>query len=326
MNVRSAVLLAAAGILAPSAALAQSAAAYPSKLVRLVVPFVPGGGTDLIARMTAQGLGTAWGKPVIVENRPGANSLLGVEYVVKAPPDGHTMLIGSPSSYSLNPFMYQDKEKLSFDLARDLAPVTMLGSLPLIFTVHPTMQVRSIRELIALAKSRPGDLNYGTSSIAFYVIFEAFSQKAGIRMTRISYKGSGPAIQAQLSGEVPVLILDSPSALPHIKSGKIVPIAITSAQRAPYLPDIQTLAEAGLPGAAQTLWVGLFTRSGTPREVIGRIQAEAARVMLAPELRERLAGVGTEPVGSTPEAFAEHLRTELANYGPVIRDLNIQMQ
>jgi len=324
MDIRMPILFAATAALAPAAAFAQSAAlAYPSKQVRMVVGLPPGGSNDILARLVANGLSLAWNQPVVVENRPGAYTVIATEQVLKAPPDGHTLLVGATSTYSVNPYIF---DKLSYDPARDLAPITMMGSVPLLITVHSSVAAKSIRELIALAKSRPGELNYGTPSISFHIVAEIFNRQAGIVMTRVPYKGSGPTLTGHIAGEVQVAIVDTAPALPHIRSGKILPLAITSRQRASYLPEVPTMTEVGLPEFAEALWVGLLARSGTPREIISRIHAETVRILRAPELRTRLIDMGIDPVGDTPEAFAEYLRAESARFGPIIKAANIRAE
>jgi tripartite-type tricarboxylate transporter receptor subunit TctC len=314
------MLLAFAGVLALETAFAQGTLpAYPSKPIRIVVAFPPGGSNDIMARFAAQRM-QAWGQPVVVENRPGANTIIAAELVAKAPPDGHTLLIGASSTYTVNPAIYP---KLPYDPVRDLAPVTLMGSLPLVIAVNPSLPATSIRELIALAKSRPGELNYGTPTVTFHVAVEAFSQLTGIRMNRIPYKGSVSAITALIAGDVQFVFMDAAPIIPQVKSGRIRALAVTSAQRVPHLPEVPTVSESGLPGYELIFWTGLFAPAGTPRDIIGRIQAEVARAMHAPENRERLAALGIDPVANSPEEFAGYLRAEAARYATVIKAANI---
>jgi len=324
VTIKIAILFAAAAALAPAAASAQPAApAYPSKQVRMVVGLPPGGSNDILARAVAQGISVAWGQPVIVEIRPGANGILAINQVLKAPPDGYTLLVGAQSGYSINPFAY---DKLSYDPARDLAPITMFGNIAVLVVVHPSVQAKSVRELIALAKSRPGELNYGTPAISFHVVAETLSQRAGIRLTRIPYKGSVPTVTALLAGDIQIGFVDPAPVLPHIKSGRVRVLAITSGQRARYLPEVPTVAEDGVPEFDERIWIGLFARGGTPREIIDRVYAEAARTLQAPELRARLADLGIDPVANSPEAFAAYLRAESARFGPIIKAANIRAE
>lgn len=314
-------LLAAAALIAAGSALAQGAAnAYPARPIRIVVAFPPGGSNDIMARIAAQRMTQDWGQPVVVENRPGANTIIGAEMVAKAAPDGHTLLIGASSTYTVNPAIYS---KLPYDPVRDLAPVTMVGSLPLVIAVHPSVPAGSIREFIALAKSRPGALNYGTPTVTFHVAIESFSQLTGIRMNRIPYKGSVPTITALIAGDVQFVFMDAPPIIPHVKSGRVRALAVTSSKRINNLPEVPTVSESGQQGYELIFWTGLFAPAATPREVVGKIQAEIARAMHAPESRERLAALGIDPVVNSPEEFAAYLRTEAARYAAVVKAANI---
>ena len=310
-------------LLAVQAALAQTPGPYPSKPVRMVVAFPPGASNDIMGRIAAQRMSQVWGQPVVVENRPGANTIIGAELVAKAPPDGHTLLIGASSTYTVNPALYP---KLPYDPVRDLAPVTLMGSLALTVAVNPSVPVSSIGELIALAKARPGQINYGTPTVTFHVAVESFSQLTGIKVTRIPYNGSVPTVTGLMAGDIQFVFMDPPAVIPQIKAGKVRAIAVTSLQRVPYLPDVPTVAESGLPGFEIIFWTGLFAPGGTPRDIIGRVQAEAAKAMHAPENRERLNTMGIVPVGDTPEEFAALLKKEAASYAKVIKEANIQAE
>ena len=301
------------------AVLAQTAA-FPNKPMRLVVPLPPGGSNDLIARHVAQKFGESWGQPVVVENRPGANTIIGTEQVVKSAPDGHTLLIGVTSTWNINPVIYP---KLSYEPSRDLAPVTMLGNHALIIAVNPAVPANSLRELVALAKSQPGKLNYGTPAVAFHVVVETFSEAAVARFNRVPYKGSVPALSGLLGGDLQFVFIDPPPALPHIRAGKLRALAVTSTRRTSYLPDVPTVAEAGIPGFEAVFWIGLFAPAATPRDIIAKLQQEASRAVLGPEGRERMAALGIDPVGNSPEDFAAYLKAEGARYAPVIRAANI---
>jgi tripartite-type tricarboxylate transporter receptor subunit TctC len=318
------ICLLLAALAAAQAAIGQGGApAYPSKQVRMVVPFPPGASNDIMARIVSQRMGQVWGQPVVVENRPGANTIIGAEIVAKAPPDGHTLLIGASSTYTVNPALYP---KLPYDPVRDLVPVTLLGSLALVIAVNPAVQAHTIGELVALAKSRPGQINYGTPTITFHIAVESFSQLVGMRVTRVPYNGSMPTVTGLIAGDIQFVFMDAPAVIPQVKSGKLRAIAVTSAQRVPYLPDVPTVAESGHPGYELIFWTGLFAPSATPREIIGRVQTEAARAMHAPENRERLATMGIMPVGNMPEEFAAMLKVEAARYAKVIKEANIKAE
>ena len=317
--VRSILILAA---LFGAQTVCAQAPAYPSRPIRMVVPFPPGASNDLMARVAAQHMTEAWGQPVVVENRPGANSIIGAEIVAKAPPDGYTLLIGVSSTYTVNPAVYS---KLSYDPVRDLAPVTMMGSLPLVIAVNPSVPASTIQEFIALAKSRPGQLNYGTPTITFHVAVQSFSQLTGIQLTRVPYNGSLPTLAGLLAGDVQFVFMDSPPIVPLVKSGKLRALAVTSAKREPSLPQVPTVAESGLPGYELIFWTGLFVPAATPRAIVNRLQAEVARAMHAPENSARFAALGIEPVGDSPDEFAAYLRGETARYAKVIKEANIRL-
>ena len=289
----------------------------------MVVPFPPGASNDLMARIAADRMSHVWGQPVVVENRPGANTIIGAEMVAKAPPDGHTLLIGASSTYTVNPLLYP---KLPYDPVRDLAPITLMGDLALVVGVNPAVPVSSIRELIALAKSRPGQVNYGTPTITFHVAVESFSQQTGIRVNRIPYNGSIPTVMGLMAGDIQFVFMDPPPIIPQIKAGKVRAIAVTSLKRVPYLPDVPTVSESGLPGFELIFWTGAFAPSATPREIVGRVQVEMARAMHAPENQDRLSTLGVVPVGNTPEEFTALLRAESARYAKVIKEGNIKAE
>jgi len=294
---------------------------YPAKPIRVVVAFPPGGTNDILARLIGQRWSEAWGQPVIVENRPGANTIIGAELVVKAPPDGYTLLVGASSTYTVNPAIYR---KLPYDPVRDLAPVTTFGNIPLVIAVHPSVPANSVRELIALAKSRPGQLNYGTPTVTFQVVIEMFAQMASVQLNRIPYKGSVPTLTGLIAGDVQIVFLDAPPIIPHLRSGKLKALAVTSPERFAAVPDLPTVGESGLPGYEVVFWTGLFAPAGTPREIIARLQQETVRVLQLPATRERLASLAIVPGGIPTEQFVEQLRAEAARYATVAKKLNIQ--
>lgn len=312
------MLLACGLSIAMMAAVAQD---FPTRPIRLIVPLPPGGSNDLLARYLALKLTEAWGQPVLVENRPGGNTIIGTEQVVNAPADGHTLLIGVTSTYTINPLIYS---KLSYDPVRDLSPVTMIGDHALIVAVNPSVPASSLRELIDLAKSQPGRLNYGTPTVTFQVVIEEFNQAAGVKSNHIPYKGSVPMLTGLLAGDLQFVFIDPPPALPHLRAGKLRALAVTSANRAPYLPDVPTVAEAGISGYAAALWIGLFAPSATPRAIVTKLQQEVSRIVRSPEGRERFAALGISPVGGTSEEFLTYLKAEAIRYAPVIRATNIR--
>ena len=297
-----------------------AAQSYPSGPLRVIVPFPPGGGTDILSRLVAQKLNESWGQPVIVENRGGANGTIGSALAATATPNGHTMLM-VPSGFAVNPSLY----KLPFDTLRDFTPVTQLASNPSVVAVNNAFPVKTVKELIAYLKARPDQVNYASSGNGSppHMMTELFKLMTGTRMTHVPYKGGGPATTAVVGGEVPVYIMAPAQASPHLKSGRLRALAVTSEKRDSAFPDLPTLAEAGVPGYAMTNWYGLLVPAGTPRAAVTRLHEEVVRVVNLPELRERLAREGSTVVGSTPAQFAKFLREEIAKAAKVVKTAGI---
>ena len=297
---------------------------YPSRPLRMIIPFPPGGGTDTLARPVAKELEKAWGKPVVVENRGGANGTIGAAVVAKSAPDGHTMLI-VPYGFAVNPSMYKE---LPFDAARDFEPVSQLASNPSVLVVHPSFPPRTVKELIALLKKRPGEINYASSGSGSppHLFTEQFMIMTGTRMTHIPYKGGGPATIAIISGEVSVYIMAPLQAMPHLKSGRLIALGVTSKNRDPAFPDIPTIAEAGVPGYAMTNWYGLLVPGGTPKPVVSKLNAEIVRILNLRDIKDRLAAEGVTVVGSTPEEFAAFLKDEIAKSERIVKKAGIDRQ
>lgn len=317
------LLIAAA--LAAAGASAASAQTYPTKPVRLVVGFAPGGSTDVTARIVAQKLSEAWKQQVIVDNRSGAGGNIGAEAVAKAPPDGYTLLIATTGVMAINHRLYRN---LPFDAVRDFAPVTQIGALPLILIVHPSLPARSVKELIAIAKARPGQLSYASSGVgsATHMTTELFRMMAGVDIVHIPYKGSGQAMADLIGGQVGLAFDQITSSLPQVESGKLRALAVTSAKRFPSVPKLPSVAEAGIPGYESVSWNGISAPAGTPREIIGRIQSEVARTVQLPDIKERFFKDGIEPVASTPEQFAAHIRSERTKWEKVVDAAGIKPQ
>ena len=292
---------------------------YPSKSIRYVVPYAPGGSTDIVARVLAQKLSDAMGQQVVVDNRPGAGGSIGADIVAKSPPDGYTMVTAVTGIMAINQFLYR---KLPFDPEKDFAPVTQVGSLPLILVVHPSIPAKNVRELIAVAKARPGQLNYGSSGVgtATHMTTELFKTMAGIDLVHIPYKGSGQVMGDVIGGQLALIFDQIVSSLPHVQGGKLRMLAITSAKRFPSLPDLPTVAESGVPGYESISWAGVAVPAGTPKEIVARLHAEIVKVLAMPDIRERFLRDGIETVGSTPEQFAEHIRRERIKWAKVVRD------
>lgn len=294
-----------------------AAQSYPLGPLRMIVPFPPGGGTDILARAIGQKLNEAWGQPVVVENRGGANGTIGAAMAAKATPDGHAMLI-VPSGFAVNPSIYKN---LPFDSTRDLAPVTQLASNPSLLVVHPSFPPRTVKELIAFLKARPDEINYASSGNGSppHLFTELFKQMTGTRMTHVRYKGGGPATVAIVAGEIPVYIMAPMQAAPHLKSGRLRALGVTSAKRDPAYPDIPTIAEAGVAGYAVMNWYGLLVPAGTPKPALSKLHAEIVRIVNLPEIRDRLAAEGATVIGSTPEQFAAFLKDEMAKAARIVK-------
>jgi tripartite-type tricarboxylate transporter receptor subunit TctC len=321
MKLRVIAFLVGSLALGTQASAQNAAAGYPKEPVRFIVAFAPGGGTDTLARLVGQHLGKALGQPVIVENRAGASGIIAAEYVARAAPDGYTLLVGGSGPMVFNPVTYS---KLPYDAIANFAPITILGSYPIVFTAKQDLPVKSIAELIKLAKEKPTELNYGSAGASFQVPAEYFSQLAGIKMTMIPYKGSGPASQALLSGEIDLLVADIAPSMSLAKSGKTRALAVTTAKRSPALLGVPTIAESGLPGFDVSLFSSLAAPAGTPPEIIRRLHTEVAKVLQLPEVKERLAAMGIEPGGTTPEESAARFRREIAVYGPAAKAANVR--
>ena len=290
--------------------------------MRIVPPYPPGGGTDILSRAIAQKLTERSGQPAIVDNRAGANGTIGAAYVAKAPPDGHTLLL-VPAGYAANPALYKS---LPYDQSRDLAPVSHLASGPLVLVVHPSLPAKSIKEFIALARSRPGEINCGSAGNGSlpHLSLELFKSMSGTKITHIPYKGSGVAIADVLGGQVPVYFMNILQSLPLIKANRLRALGVTSPTRSPIAPDLPAIAEAGLPGFDMTNWYGLLVPSATPRDTVQRIQQEVSRILNLPELKQRLGEDGMTVVASTPDEFTRFLKVETAKYNRVIETAGIK--
>ena len=312
---RSLVGAIAAATLPPHAARAQG---YPARTIRIVVPYPPGGPTDVLARIVASRLPDALGQQVVLDNKPGASGMIGAEIVAKAAPDGYTLLANA-SVHVINPGLYPT---MPFDAIADFVPVTLLATVPLILVVNNDLPVKSVRELIAYAKANPARLNFASSgnAAAPHLAGESFKLAAGVAMQHVPYKGSAPAITDLIGGQVQLMFDSMPSAMPHVKAGKIRPLAVTTARRVAAVPDLPTVAEAGVPGYDISTWYGIWAPRGTPRDIALRLQFEIAKVLRLPEVRERFAGLGAEPVGNTPDEFAAYCRSELDKWARVVRE------
>jgi tripartite-type tricarboxylate transporter receptor subunit TctC len=315
-----AALLAAAAIAVIGAAAAQP---YPAKPIRLVVPFAPGGGTDNLARIFLPRMSESLGQQIVIDNRPGAGGNIGVEIVAKAPADGYTLLMVD-TSFTVNPNLFP---KLPFDTLKDFAPVTLLAAAPVILVAHPSVPANTVQELVALAKAKPGTLNYasGGNGASTHLGGELFRMVAGIDIVHIPYKGTGPAMQDLLGGHVSVMFSGISSAKPQAEAGKLRALAVTGAARNSAMPEVPTFAEAGLGAVdAGTFW-GMLAPAGTPPPIIERLHAEAAKALALPDIRERIAALGYDAIAGSPAAYADNIRAEIDKWGKVIKTAGIKV-
>jgi tripartite-type tricarboxylate transporter receptor subunit TctC len=298
-----------------------SAQQWPTGPIRIVVPFPPGGFNDTLARTLAAELPKTLGQPVIVDNRPGGNSIIGTEFVAKSKPDGHTLFIGA-----LPMAVLQSLYKTSFDAAKDFSPITIGGITYNVLVAHPSLPANSVSELIELAKAKPGKLNYASTGngSSNHLAFELFKLLSGTDIQHIPYKGSAPAMTDLIGGRVDVMFNLIPNAMEQVKTGRLKVLGVSSDKRTPLAPGVPTVAEAGVPGFAFAVWIGVLAPAGTPKPIISRLHAEISKIVTTPEVRERFAQQGVEVAPNTPEQFAEYLRSEVAHWGKVVKDANIK--
>lgn len=309
-------------LVVPTAGAAGTTETYPSKHVRVVVPTAPGGGLDMLARMLAQRLSATLGQQFLIDNRPGAGATIGTGLVARSAPDGYTLLI-VPSSFTITSSLYK---RLPYDPVKDLAPVMLVASTPSVLVVHPSIPVRSVRDLIKLAKAQPGQLNYASAGVGTHshLGMEMLKKMARFEATNIPHKGMGPAITDIIAGHASLLITGLPPVFSHIKAGKLRAIAVADAERSRVLPALSTVAESGLPGYAVENWFGLFVPAGTPEVIIARLNAEIVRILQLPELRAQVLEQGYELVGSTPKRLSEQIELEIPKWAKVIREIGLQ--
>lgn len=312
-----------AGLLLHSMAQAQSRP-YPEKPVRVIVPAPPGSAPDFLARLLGQKLSEAWSQPVVIDNVVGASGNIGTDRVAKATPDGYTLLFNTIGPIAVNVSLFGDK--LPYDPLKDLAPISLVAKMPNLLTVNPGVPVRSLKELIAMAKKEPGKLRYGTAGpgTTQHLSGELLNTLAGIKLVSIPYKSSAQMTTDAIGGQIEVLFHNAPVLLPHIKAGTLRPIAITSATRSAAVPDVPTMAEAGVPGFEITAWFGFMAPGGTPQRLIQKISADIARIVATPEIRERILSQASEPVGNRPEEYAAFINAEIVKWRGVIKQANIK--
>jgi tripartite-type tricarboxylate transporter receptor subunit TctC len=295
--------------------------AYPSKPIRILVGYAAGGGNDIIVRVMQPEMQKGLGQPVIVENKPGAQSIIAAEAAAKSPPDGYTIFMGPSGPMTINPATYS---KLPYDPVRDFVPISMICEFPLLVTVDAKLPIRNVKELVAYAKANPGKSNYASSAGIFQITTELFKQKTGTAIEMIPYKSSGESVQAVVSGQVMMTIVDPPPATPALKAGTLRGLAVTSAKRHPAWPDLPTMAEAGVPDMEVPVWTAFFAPAKTPPAIIARLQKEVARVVHTPEVKERFAQMALQPVGSSPEELGRRVTRDIEKWTAVAKAANIK--
>ena len=295
-----------------------SAQTWPSKPIRLINPFPPGGGATIIGRLMAQELTERLGQSVVFDNRGGAGGIIGMEIAARAAPDGYTFTMATASTVTIHPLL----SKTPFDPIKDFSPVSHVSNVPLLLVIHPSVTAKSTKEFLALLKSQPGKLNFASSgnAAAPHLAGESFKLLTGVQMQHVPYKGSAPALTDLIGGQVQLMFDSMPSAMPHVRSGKCRALAVTTAIRSPALPDLPTLAESGVPGFDISTWYGLWAPKGTSREIVQKLADETARILKLAEVRERYASLGAEPVGSSPDEFAAYCRSELAKWSKIVKE------
>lgn len=305
------------------AAIAVSAESYPARPIRFVVPYPPGGGTDIVTRLISPPLAEGLGQQIVIDNRGGAGGIIGTEIVAKALPDGYTMLFVVPAQTSVNPALYKS---LPYDPLRDFAPVTQLTIYELAMVAHPSLPASSVKQLLALAKAKPGTINLGSagSGSAGHMAAEWFRMMTGVQWVHVPYKGAGPALTELIGGQVQVLFATTLATLPHVRAGRLKPLGVTGTKRSPAAPDVPTIAES-VPGYEFTQWQGVVVPAKTPRAIIKRLNAELVKVMNLPRVKERVLELGSIPVGSTPEQFAVLLKSELEKYAKIVKAAGIKV-
>ena len=293
-------------------------AQYPTKPIKMVVPFPPGGTTDIMARAVAADLQKSLGQPVIVDNKAGAGGNIGSDYVAKSAPDGYTLLMGTVGTHAINVSLYP---KMPYDAVKDFAPVSLVAGVPNVLVAAPNYPVNSVKDLIDAAKKSPNMVTFASSGngTSIHLSGELFKQLAGVQMTHVPYKGSSSALPDVMSGQVNVMFDNAPSVMPQIKGGKLKAIAVTSSKRSPALPNVPTIAESGLPGFEATSWFGVLAPAGTPKEIVDKLSHAIAKALQTPEMKDRLAAQGAEAVGNTSEQFAAHIKAEIDKWAKVVK-------
>jgi len=300
-----------------------AAQTYPSRSIRIVVPFPPGGGTDIGTRIVGQKLQESLGQPVVIENKPGASGIVGTEFTAKAAPDGYTLMVGNIGTHTINVSLFK---KLSYDPVKDFAPISQMALLPMFLLVNPAVPANSVRELVAYAKAKPGQVNYSSSGAGGmpHVSAELFRSMAGIDIVHIPYKGGGPAVADLIGGQVQISFATVLESISHVKGGKLRALAVSSAKRSAAMPELPTLAEAGVTGYESGSWLALYAPAGTPADIVARLSAEAIRIVNLPDVRERLLQQGADPVGGTAAELVATMQADTAKYARVLREAGVK--
>jgi tripartite-type tricarboxylate transporter receptor subunit TctC len=304
---------------------ATAATAYPARALRLIVPFPPGGPADALARLVGDKLSVSLGQAVVVDNRPGAGGNIGMELGAKSAPDGYTLILAPAGNLTVNPALYRS---VPYDVARDFEPVTVIASVPNVLVVHPAIAVKNVAELIQYAKAHPGTLNYSSpgNGSGAHLAGELFKSMAGTDIVHIPFNGIAPAVGAVVGGQVQMMFAGAPTALPQVKAGRLVALGVASPRRIAAAPEVPTLAESGLPGFDVTSWYGIIAPAGTPHDSIAKLQTEIAGALTQPDVRERLAALGADPIGNTSAEFATMIKVETAKWGKIVKDANIRVE
>jgi tripartite-type tricarboxylate transporter receptor subunit TctC len=312
------LLLTAAALVVAHLAAPAYGQSYPTRPIRFVVPFAPGGSTDTLARSISIKMADTMGQQIVVDNRSGGNGNIGMQIVAEAPPDGYTIVLGYIANLAIGPHLYA---KLPFDPVKSFAPVTLLAESPNILVAHPSLPVKSVKELIAYAKAHPGTLNFGSASVASvgHLTGVMLNQMAGIDLQHVPYKGSGHAVIDVVGGQIQLMFSGMSSVMPHIKAGRLRPLAVTGAKRSPAAPDVPTIAESGFPGFAATAWYGVLAPAQTPKPIVKRLHDEVLHALAQPDVKQRLESVGFEIEGSTPEQFGSYIKNEIKKWEKVVK-------
>jgi len=318
-NIKAVLSLIAGAFVAIPVPAADLGAGYPVRPIRFIAPNLPGGPTDILARLIAQKLSESMGQPIVVENRAGASGIIGTEAAAKSPPDGYTLVTGNNATFGANVSLFK---KLPYDPVKDFSPIVLVASQPNILVVHPSLPVKSVKELIAFAKARPGQLNYAGTGMgaAANMSAELFKSMTGTNMVGISYKSAAPALVELIAGQTQLMFATSLSVMPHIHANRVRALGVTTAKRTRAMPELPTIAEAGVPGFEASTWHGVFVPAGTPAAIVDRLNAEINRMLQLPDVRERLAALGAEIIGGTSREFADHIQREIPKWAKVIKE------